>query len=92
MTNRVEELAPVPAIPLAQRTKPAVFRGIAADWPAVRAPDAGAYLARFDSGGPIGIAIAPPDAEGRLAYTPDMSALTFTRERRCTLKDHFRIV
>jgi len=80
MTNRVEELAPVAAIPLAQRTNPAVFRGIAADWPAIRAPDPGAYLARFDSGGPIGIAIAPPDAEGRLAYTADMSALTFTRD------------
>ncbi|MGN6820689.1 MAG: cupin-like domain-containing protein [Sphingomonas sp.] len=82
MTNRVEEVAPGAAIALADRTAPAVFRGVAADWPAVRAADPGAYLARFDSGKPIGVAIAPPEANGRLSYTPDMAALTFTRESR----------
>ena len=80
MRNRVEELAPDAAITLAERTKPAVFRGIAADWPAVRAADPAAYLARFDTGKPIGVAIAPPEAEGRLGYTPDLSALTFIRD------------
>jgi len=80
MTNRVEELAPDAAIVLADRTAPAVFRGIAADWPAVKAADPGAYLAQFDTGKPIGVAIAPPEANGRLGYNADMSALTFVRD------------
>jgi mannose-6-phosphate isomerase-like protein (cupin superfamily) len=80
MTNMVEELAPDAGIVLADRTAPAVFRGIAADWPAVRAADPGAYLARFDTGKPISVAIAPPDANGRLGYNADMSALTFVRD------------
>jgi hypothetical protein len=80
MTNRVEELAPDAAVALADRATPAVFRGIAADWPAVRAGHPGAYLARFDTGKPVGLAIAPPEADGRLGYTPDLSALTFVRD------------
>ena len=80
MTNRVEELAPDAAVALADRATPAVFRGIAADWPAVRAAHPGAYLARFDTGKPVGLAIAPPEADGKLGYTPDLSALTFVRD------------
>ena len=80
MTKKVEEVAPNAAIALADRSAPAVFRGIAADWPAVRAENPGAYLARFDSGKPIGLAIAPPEADGKLDYMPDMTALTFVRD------------
>ena len=80
MTDRVEELAPDAPIALAHRVAPAIFRGIAADWPAVRTSDPGAYLARFDTGEPIGFAIAPPEAKGRLGYTSDMSGLTFVRD------------
>ncbi len=80
MTKSVEELTPGTARDVTSRNRPAIIRGIAADWPAVNASDPGAYLARFDGGAPIGVAIAPPEAEGRLGYTHDMSALTFVRE------------
>jgi hypothetical protein len=80
MTDKVDELTADGAMSLTGRVTPAILRGIAADWPAVRAADPAAYLARFDAGQAIGIAIAPPEAEGRLAYTPDMSALSFGRE------------
>ena len=76
----VEEIAPGATPDLRTRSEPAIFRGLAADWPAVRADDPVAYLARFDRDGAIGIAVAPPAAKGRLAYTPDLEALNFTRE------------
>lgn len=80
MTKSVEELTPDTVRDVASRNRPAIIRGIAAGWPAVTASDPAAYLARFDAGAPIGVAIAPPEAEGRLGYAPDMSALTFIRE------------
>jgi hypothetical protein len=58
---------------------PAVFRGLAANWPAVRADDPIAYLRRFDGGSTINIVTAPVAAEGRLSYTEDLSALDFSR-------------
>lgn len=76
----VEEIAPGARPDLRIRSEPAIFRGLAADWPAVRADDPAAYLARFDTGAGINIAVAPPAARGRLAYTADMGALNFTRE------------
>lgn len=78
--STVEEIAPGALPDLRIRSEPVIFRGLAAGWPAVRADDPAAYLARFDSGTAIGIAVAPPAARGRLAYTADMSALNFTRE------------
>ncbi|HEX7694249.1 MAG TPA: cupin-like domain-containing protein [Sphingomonas sp.] len=80
MTKSVEELTPDTARDVTSRNRPAIIRGIAAGWPAVTASDPAAYLARFDAGAPVGVAIAPPAAEGRLGYTPDLSALTFIRE------------
>lgn len=76
----VEEIAPADAPDLGIRAEPMILRGLAADWPAVRADDPAAYLARFDHGSAIGIAIAPPAARGRLSYTADLTALNFTRE------------
>jgi hypothetical protein len=76
----IEEIAPGAMPDLRTRTEPAILRGLAADWPAVRADDPAAYLARFDTGEAIGIAVAPPAAQGWLAYTPDLTALNFTRE------------
>ncbi|MDB5706005.1 MAG: cupin-like protein [Sphingomonas bacterium] len=76
----IEEIAPDALPDLRTRAEPAILRGLAAHWPAVRAEDPAAYLARFDTGGAIGIAIAPPAAQGWLAYTPDLTALNFTRE------------
>lgn len=77
---QVEEITPEQAADIRSRTTPAVIRGLAADWPAVRAANPAAYLARFDQGGPITLTIAPPEAEGRIFYTPDLTELWFRRE------------
>ncbi len=75
--------------PVAERTpdldfrglaEPTVFRGLARDWPAVRASDPAAYLARFDQGAKINITVAPPTANGWLTYSADLSRLDFERE------------
>jgi len=78
--STVEEIALSAPPDLRERSTPVVFRGLAADWPAVRAEDPPAYLSRFDRGGAINIAVAPPAAKGWLSYTPDLTALTFRRE------------
>ena len=66
--------------------QPAVLRGLAADWPAVRAgrdgPEAAvAYLKRFSHAEPVQAIVGPPEIEGRFFYTPDLKALNFTRGR-----------
>lgn len=60
--------------------RPVVLRGLAADWPIVRATDKAAYLRRFDSGAPIEMSVAAPQHEGRLFYTDEMAGLTFSKE------------
>jgi hypothetical protein len=81
MTMRqVKELTHAEAADIRARTAPAVIRGLAANWQAVRAADPAAYLARFDTGGPVTLTIAPPEAEGRIFYTPDLTELGFRRE------------
>ena len=75
----IEEIGPGVALNLRTRSEPAILRGIAADWPAVRAADPAAYLARFDTGTTIGIAVAPPTADGWLSYAPGTTALNLTR-------------
>ena len=57
-----------------------VLRGLAADWPIVRAKDAAAYLRRFDSGAKTDMTVAAPEHEGRLFYTEGMAGLTFTKQ------------
>jgi mannose-6-phosphate isomerase-like protein (cupin superfamily) len=57
-----------------------VVRGLAADWPMVRASDKAAYLRRFDSGAKVEMSVAAPEHEGRLFYTEAMASLTFARE------------
>lgn len=66
--------------------QPAVLRGLAADWPAVRAgregPEAAvAYLKRFSHAEPVQAIVGPPEIQGRFFYTPDLKALNFTRGR-----------
>jgi hypothetical protein len=78
--GRVEEIAACAAADLRRRTAPVVIRGLAAHWPAVRAADTAAYFARFDSGAPVVLAVAPPESEGRLFYTPGLAELSFRRE------------
>lgn len=67
-------------------TQPVVLRGLAADWPAVRAARESdealvAYLKRFSHAQPVGAIVGPPEIEGRFFYTPDLTALNFTRGR-----------
>lgn len=58
-----------------------MLRGLAAEWPVVRAADTAAYLKGFDSGAPTDMSVAAPEHQGRLFYTDGMAGLTFTRER-----------
>lgn len=59
--------------------KPVVFRGLAADWPAVRAPDIASYL-RHLGDAPCDTIVGPPEIEARIFYKDDMSGLTFRKE------------
>jgi hypothetical protein len=63
--------------------KPAVFRGLASEWPAVRAAGQGdqefvAYLKRFPGTRPAAI-VGPPEIGGRFFYNDDVTALNFQR-------------
>ncbi|MEQ8934219.1 MAG: cupin-like domain-containing protein, partial [Amphiplicatus sp.] len=62
--------------------KPAVFRGLAADWPVVRAgrKSQGAlfdYLKRFDSGKSVRAIAGPPEIGGRFFYNDDLTGFNF---------------
>jgi hypothetical protein len=64
--------------------KPAVFRGLASDWPAVRAgrgsaADAVAYLKTFAHDAPVAAIVGKPEIDGRFFYTDDLTGLNFTR-------------
>jgi oxalate decarboxylase/phosphoglucose isomerase-like protein (cupin superfamily) len=64
--------------------QPAIFRGLARDWPAVQAgrtsPEAAvAYLKRFSQPGPVLALVGDPDIEGRFSYTPDLKQFNFQR-------------
>lgn len=69
------------------RGKPALLKGLVADWPAVRearrSPIAiAAYLKSFDRGRPTQILVAPPAAKGRLFYNDgDVRTLNFERRQ-----------
>lgn len=70
---------------LAQQT-PAVLRGLAAEWPAVRAglrsaESLAAYLKALDSGAAVDALLTPPEVDGRLHYNADMSGFNFHRNR-----------
>jgi hypothetical protein len=63
---------------------PAVLKGVAADWPIVRAARAGGaaaidYLSGLATAEPVSVVRAPPQAEGRLHYADDLKALNFAR-------------
>ena len=86
----IESIAPVDAATfaneIAPRYRPVVIRGLVADWPAVAAGRAGPrapadYLAPLDGGVPTTVFSAPPDAEGRFFYAPDMRGLNFGTQK-----------
>lgn len=67
---------------IAPLRRPAVLRGLAADWPAVRAgresPEAlCAYLRGFDVGKPAPAFLGPPQIKGRFWYSEDMRGLNY---------------
>lgn len=66
--------------------RPAIIRGIAADWPAVAAAREGdesiaAYLAARDNGKPLTVLVGPPETGGRYFYTDDMRGVNFGSEK-----------
>jgi hypothetical protein len=65
--------------------QPAVFRGLVADWPLVKAgrtsPRALAdYLRRLDRGRPVGAMLGSPRNRGRFFYNDDLSGFNFKRQ------------
>jgi hypothetical protein len=73
------------AIPeeMLRATRPFVVRGLAAEWPLVRAgrqsiEDADAYLRRFYRGDvPVRAMLGPPDIEGRFFYNEDVNGFNY---------------
>jgi hypothetical protein len=68
------------------RQKPAVLRGLAEGWPAVRAgaksPQAFCdYVGRFDRGSPVNVMTGAPEVEGRFFYKDDMRGFNFARRQ-----------
>ena len=71
--------------------EPLVVRGLARDWPIVRAAGVSAetaaeYLKKFDTGRPLPLVVAPLESGGRLMYNEDHTGFNFTREQT-TLSD-----
>ena len=67
-------------------TAPWVQRGLAASWPMVQAArrstaDAMAYLNSTWGGQPIGMLLAPPEAQGRFFYNDTLTGMNFRREK-----------
>jgi hypothetical protein len=59
--------------------RPAILRGLAAGWSAVRTDDPATYLKNFDRGVPQDALRAAPEVEGRFGYAPDMVGFNFER-------------
>lgn len=64
--------------------QPAVFRGLAAEWPSVQASRQGddafvAYLKRFRTERRLGAIMGPPEIGGRFFYNEDATQLNFQR-------------
>src|SRR5687768_8908246 len=66
--------------------QPAVFRGLVADWPAVKAAthsdeDIVGYLKSHQSNLQVSVHVGAPEVEGRLFYTDDVRDLNFQTGR-----------
>ncbi|MBB3223355.1 cupin-like domain-containing protein [Pseudoduganella umbonata] len=67
--------------------RPVVLRGCVDHWPAVaqarKSPEALCrYLLHFERGGVSDTVLMPPEARGRLFYSPDMKGFNFVRSKR----------
>lgn len=68
--------------------RPAVLRGLCADWPAVQCPDddaLAAYLRRGATDEPFEAWFGPPEIGGRFGYTDDLAG--FNHDRRLATVD-----
>jgi len=74
------DLSSLTAAELLNLHRPVVMRGVASDWPMVRARDKAAYLRGFDIGAQTEMIVAAPEHGGRLFYTDEMTGLTFERQ------------
>lgn len=66
--------------------RPAVLKGVVADWPAVRqarhsTESPCGYLDALDNGAAVDAIMIPALARGRIFYNDDLSGFNFTRER-----------
>jgi hypothetical protein len=88
MASLPEHHAPTPKQfeALSRAGQPFVMRGLAEDWPLVRAGKessraAVALLTSLDTGAPADVMLAPPDSGGRFFYGPDLQGFNFTRQK-----------
>ena len=93
MTMRSVEIwsdaaGPATLAALTAANRPIVLRGLASEWPAVRADDAIAYLSALDRGAPVDLVEGPAGEGGRLFYTADRAGLNFAK-RPGTLREIF---
>ena len=84
----IEDVAPeaIPFDRLMADQQPVILKGIAADWPLVRAGLASAdaamdLLQRFDGGRPVATFTGAPEIEGRFFYDDSVTGLNFTGRR-----------
>jgi len=80
----IPEASPAEFDRIVESGRPAIFRRLVADWPAVTAATQSAeefrsYLLRFDGGLGVEAYVAPPEAEGRFFYSPNMDGFNFQR-------------
>ncbi|PSJ38607.1 cupin-like domain-containing protein [Sphingomonas deserti] len=66
--------------------QPVIFRGLAAQWPAVQAARQSdealiAYLRQFRRDGPVAVLLGEPGINGRFFYNHDLTGFNFTRGR-----------
>jgi|HigsolmetaAR204D_1030405.scaffolds.fasta_scaffold00171_3 hypothetical protein len=75
----------VPYDALMEEGQPTILKGLARDWPLVRAGDspqsAVAYLKRFYNGRRVVVFVARPELKGRFGYTADATKLDFQADR-----------
>lgn len=87
--DAIEELHGIDAAALPpellQPTRPYVLRGLAAHWPltlaGASAQAGAAYLKQFASDAPVTVSVAPPQADGRIDYRPDLLGFGFAQQK-----------
>lgn len=72
---------------LFESTEPLVLRGLASNWPVVKAARSSArqaadYLLGFDQGIPLTVYQGGPEIQGRIFYNRDMTGFNFERTRQ----------